>query len=52
MVDLSGQVSVQTTERYLECQQRTRCAVKDRIGIQAPRHLTAALSASAGPVLE
>ncbi len=27
-------VSVQTTERYLECKQRLRNAVNDRIGLE------------------
>jgi site-specific recombinase XerD len=31
---LRGHVSVQTTEKYLGCQQRTRGAVNDRIGIE------------------
>lgn len=31
---LLGHVSVQTTERYLGCQQRIRCAVNDCIGIE------------------
>jgi integrase len=31
---LLGHVSVQTTERYLGCQQRIRSAVNDRIGIE------------------
>jgi site-specific recombinase XerD len=31
---LLGHVSVQTTERYLDCKQRTRSAVNDRIGIE------------------
>jgi integrase len=31
---LLGHVSVQTTERYLGCKQRTRSAVNDRIGIE------------------
>jgi len=30
-----GQVSVQTTERYLGCQQRLREAVHDRIGMES-----------------
>jgi hypothetical protein len=29
-----GQVSVQTTERYLGCKQRIRSAINDRIGIE------------------
>ena len=29
-----GHVSVQTTERYLGCEQRIRLAVNDRIGIE------------------
>ena len=29
-----GQVSIQTTERYLGCKQRIRSAVNDRIGIE------------------
>ena len=31
---LLGHVSIQTTERYLRCKQRLRCAVNDRIGIE------------------
>ncbi len=31
---LLGHVSVQTTERYLGCAQRIRCAVNDSIGIE------------------
>jgi hypothetical protein len=31
---LLGHVSIQTTERYLGCRQRLRCAVNDRIGIE------------------
>jgi integrase len=31
---LLGHVSVQTTERYLGCEQRLRNAVSDRIGIE------------------
>jgi site-specific recombinase XerD len=31
---LLGHVSVQTTERYLGCKQRLRCAVNDRLGIE------------------
>jgi hypothetical protein len=31
---LLGQVSFQTTERYLGCNQRIRSAVNDRIGIE------------------
>jgi site-specific recombinase XerD len=31
---LLGQVSVQTTEKYLGCKQRLRGAVNDRIGIE------------------
>lgn len=31
---LLGHVSVQTTERYLGCQQRLKNAVNDRIGIE------------------
>ena len=31
---LLGHVSVQTTERYLGCKQRSRSAVNDRIGIE------------------
>lgn len=30
----SGDVSIQTTERYLGCKQRIRAAVNDRIGIE------------------
>ena len=30
-----GNVSVQTTERYLGCKRRTRSAVNDRIGIES-----------------
>ncbi len=31
---LLGHVSVQTTERYLGCKQKLRCAVNDRLGIE------------------
>ena len=31
---LLGHLSVQTTERYLGCKQRLRCAVNDRLGIE------------------
>ena len=31
---LLGHVSIQTTERYLGCKQRLRCAVNDQIGIE------------------
>ena len=31
---LLGHVSVQTTERYLRCKPKLRCAVNDRIGIE------------------
>jgi integrase len=31
---LLGHVSVQTTERYLWCKQKLRCAVNDRLGIE------------------
>jgi integrase len=31
---LMGHVSVQTTERYLGCKQKLRCAVNDRMGIE------------------
>src|SRR5688572_6716623 len=31
---LLGHVSIQTTERYLGCQQKLRCAVNDRLGIE------------------
>jgi integrase len=31
---LLGHASIQTTERYLGCKQRTRSAVNDRIGIE------------------
>jgi site-specific recombinase XerD len=34
---LLGHVSLQTTERYLGCEQRIRNAVNDRIGIQPKR---------------
>ena len=34
---LLGHVSIQTTERYLGCNQRIRGAVNDRIGIEAQR---------------
>jgi site-specific recombinase XerD len=32
---LLGHVSIQTTERYLRCKQRLRCAVNDAIGLDA-----------------
>ena len=31
---LLGHVSIQTTERYLGCKQRLRCAVNDKLGIE------------------
>ena len=31
---LLGHVSIQTTERYLGCKQKLRCAVNDRMGIE------------------
>jgi site-specific recombinase XerD len=31
---LLGHVSIQTTECYLGCKQRLRCAVNDRLGIE------------------
>jgi len=31
---LLGHVSIQTTERYVGCKQRLRCAVNDRLGIE------------------
>jgi site-specific recombinase XerD len=31
---LLGHVFVQTTERYLGCKQKLRCAVNDRLGIE------------------
>lgn len=31
---LLGHLSIQTTERYLGCKQRLRCAVNDRLGIE------------------
>jgi len=31
---LLGHVSVQTTERYLGCKQKLKCAVNDRLGIE------------------
>ena len=31
---LLGHVSIQTTERYLGCKQKLRCAVNDGIGIE------------------
>jgi len=31
---LLGHISIQTTERYLGCKQKLRCAVNDRIGIE------------------
>ncbi len=34
---LLGHVSIQTTERYLGCKQRMRCAVNDHLGIE-PNH--------------
>jgi len=33
-ISLLGEISVQTTERYLGCKQRIRSAVNDRIGIE------------------
>ncbi len=37
---LPGHVSIQTTERYLGCKQRLRCAVNDRLGIEPDRCLS------------
>ena len=31
---LLGHVSIQTTERYLGCKQKLRCAVNDTLGIE------------------
>jgi site-specific recombinase XerD len=31
---LLGHVSVQTTEHYLGCKQKLRCAVNDQLGIE------------------
>ena len=31
---LLGHVSIQTTERYLGCKQKLRCAVNDHLGIE------------------
>jgi hypothetical protein len=31
---LLGDVSIQTTERYLGCKQKLRCALNDRLGIE------------------
>ena len=31
---LLGRVSIQTTERYLGCKQKLRCAVNDKLGIE------------------
>lgn len=31
---LLGHVSIQTTERYLGCKQKLRCAVNDQLGIE------------------
>jgi hypothetical protein len=31
---LCGHVSIQTTERYLECKQKLRCAVNDTMGLE------------------
>ncbi len=31
---LLGHVSIQTTERYLGCKQKLRCAVNDRLGVE------------------
>jgi site-specific recombinase XerD len=31
---LLGRVSIQTTERYLGCKQKLRCAVNDKVGIE------------------
>ena len=36
---LLGHVSIQTTERYLGCKQRLRCAVNDHLGIE-PNHFS------------
>ena len=37
---LHGHVSIQTTERYLGCKQKLRCAVNDRIGIEPEAQLS------------
>ena len=37
---LLGHVSIQTTERYLGCKQKLRCAVNDRLGIEPDADLT------------
>ena len=37
---LLGHVSIQTTERYLGCKQKLRCAVNDRIGIEPEAQLS------------
>ena len=39
---LLGHVSIQTTERYLGCKQKLRCAVNDRIGIEPDEAQSAA----------
>jgi len=31
---LLGHISIQTTERYLGCKQKLRCAVNDRLSIE------------------
>jgi hypothetical protein len=33
---IQGHMSIQTTERYLDCKQRIRSAANDRIGIEPP----------------
>jgi hypothetical protein len=33
---VQGHMSIQTTERYLDCKQRIRSAANDRIGIEPP----------------
>ncbi|PYV20568.1 MAG: integrase [Acidobacteria bacterium] len=42
---LLGHVSIQTTERYLGCKQKLRCAVNDRIGIEPDAHPIAVVDA-------
>jgi hypothetical protein len=32
--DVLGHVSIQTTERYLGCKQKLRCAVNDTMGLE------------------
>ena len=45
---LLGHVSIQTTERYLGCKQKLRCAVNDRMGIEPDDSRSSALMVAGG----